>query len=86
MSHLEDKISSSDYKVGYSNLTKSERDVVYSLKNDDSKIIKGADKVSAVVVWDREDHLKEAKNQLESWRCGNQEMWKVLLRKSSKLS
>ena len=64
LSHLEEEISSLDYKVGYSNLTKGERDVVYSLKNDNSMIIKEADKGSAVVVWDREDYLKEAKNQL----------------------
>ena len=61
---MEEKISSLDYKVGYSNLTKDERDAVYSLKNDNSIIIKDADKGSAVVVWDREDYLKEAKNQL----------------------
>ena len=27
-------------------------------------MIKGADKGSAVVVWDREDYIKEAENQL----------------------
>ena len=61
---LEEEISSLDYKVGYSNLTKGERDAIYLLKNDNSVIIKEADKGSAVVVWDREDYLKEAKNQL----------------------
>ena len=28
-------------------------------------IIKGADKGAAVIVWDREDYIKEASNQLE---------------------
>ena len=37
---------------------------MYSLKNDNTIIIKGADKGSAVVVWDRENYLKEAHKQL----------------------
>ena len=45
-------------------MTKGERDAVYSLKNANSIIIREADEGSAVVVWDREDYLKEAKNQL----------------------
>ena len=35
------------------------------LRDDPTIIIKGADKVSAVVVWEREDYLKEASKQLE---------------------
>ena len=35
-----------------------------SLQNDKSVIIKRADKDSAVVVWDRQDYLKETKRQL----------------------
>ena len=83
LSRLEEEISSLDYKVGYSNLTKGERDAVYSLKNDNSIIIKEADKRSAVVVWDREDYLKGAKNELNDKNIYRnlQEMWKVLLRK-----
>ena len=37
---------------------------MYSLKSDNTIVIKGADKGSAVVVWDREDYLKEAHKQL----------------------
>ena len=37
---------------------------MYSLKFDNTIVIKGADKGSAVVVWDREDYLKEAHKQL----------------------
>ena len=37
---------------------------MYILKNDTTIVIKGADKGSAVVVWDREDYIKEAENQL----------------------
>ena len=38
---------------------------MYSLKDDKSIIIKGADKDAAVILWDREDYLKEASKQLE---------------------
>ena len=62
LSHLEEEISSLDYKVGYSNLTKGESDAVYSLRNDNSIMIIEADKGSAFVVWDRDDYLREAKN------------------------
>ena len=64
LSRLEEEISSLDYKVGYCNLRNGERDSIYSLKNDNSIIIKEADKGSAVVAWDRDDYLKESKNQL----------------------
>ena len=49
----------------YNNLTKDERDALYSLKSDSSIILKGIDKGSVVVVWDREDYLKEAFKQLD---------------------
>ena len=44
----------------FNNLTKEEQEALYSLKDDPSILIKGADKGSVVVVWDREDYLKEA--------------------------
>ena len=37
----------------------------YSLKDDKSIIIKGADKGVTVIVWDREDYIKDASKQLE---------------------
>ena len=49
----------------FSNLTKEEREALYSLKDHHSIIIKGADKGSVVVVWNREDYLKEAYRQLD---------------------
>ena len=49
----------------FNNLTKDERNAMYSLKDDKSIIIKGADKGSVVIVWDREDYIKEATKQLE---------------------
>ena len=41
----------------------SERKALYDLKNDISIVIKSADKGSAVVVWDREDYIKEPEKQ-----------------------
>ena len=49
----------------YNNLTREERDALYSLRDDSTIIIKVADKGSVGVVWDREDYLKEAYKQLE---------------------
>ena len=49
----------------YNNLTKEERDALYSLRDDSTIIIKSADKGSVVVVWDRENYLKEAYKQFE---------------------
>ena len=51
-------------KDKFNNLTKSERKTLYDLKNDKSIVIKSANKSSAVVVWDREDYIKEAEKQL----------------------
>ena len=48
----------------HNNLTKDESNALYSLKDDPSIIIKGADKGSVVVVWDREDSLSGAYKQL----------------------
>ena len=48
----------------YNNLTREEWRALYDLKNDKNIVIKIAFKGSAVVVWDREDYIKEAKKQL----------------------
>ena len=49
----------------FNNLTTEEREALYSLKDDPRIIIKGADKGSVVVIWNREDYLKEAYRQLD---------------------
>ena len=41
---------------------------MYSLRNDNTIITNGADKGSGVVVWDREDYLKEVHKQLSDER------------------
>ena len=66
LSRLEEEILSLDKKISYSNLTKGERNALYSLRDDTSIIIKEADKGSGVVVWDRDDYLAEAKKQLDA--------------------
>ena len=51
-------------KVTNYNLSKEEHLTLRSLQNDRSVVIKPADKGTAVVVWDRNDYLKEAERQL----------------------
>ena len=46
------------------NLTKEEWSAVKSLKEDKSIVIKPADKGSCVVVWDKQDYIREVENQL----------------------
>ena len=48
----------------FSNLSVEEQETLKSLQNDKEIIIKSADKGSGVVVWDKEDYLKEAASQL----------------------
>ena len=62
LSRLEEEILAIDTELSYSNLTREEWNALKSLRNDASIIIKGADKGSAVIVWDREDYLKEAES------------------------
>ena len=49
-----------------SNLSRGKNKALFDLKKDTSIVIKEADKGSAVVVWDREDYLKEADSQLSN--------------------
>ena len=64
MSSLEEKLMKTEIpKDKYNNLTSKERQALYNLKNDKNIVIKGADKGSAVVVWDRQDYIKEAEKQ-----------------------
>ena len=73
LSRLEEEIMAIDTKLSYSNLTKEERLALNSLRDDTSIIIKEADKGSGVVVWDREDYLKEAEKHL-----GDKEIYEEL--------
>ena len=64
LSCLEEKLRDIDIpKDKFNNLSKEERDAIYSLKNDNSIVIKAVDKGSEVVVCDKEDYLKEAHDQ-----------------------
>ena len=65
MISLEEKLMKIEIpKDKYNNLTSKEQEALYDLKNDKNIVIKSADKGSAVVVWDREDYIKEAEKQL----------------------
>ena len=58
---IEEKLlSCTEIKHSYYNLTREERQAMYNLKNDQSIVIKEADKGSAVVIWDKKDYLMEA--------------------------
>ena len=67
LSRLEEEILAlqKNFNSKYSNLTKEERNAIYSLRDDNTIIIKEADKVSGIVVWDWKDYLAEAKKQLD---------------------
>ena len=65
LSSLEEKLMSIEIlKDKYNNLTREEREALFDLKNDKNIAIKGADKGSTVVVWDRDDYIQEAEKQL----------------------
>ena len=65
LSSLEEKLMNIEIPQNkYNNLTREERSALYNLKNDKNIVIKSADKGSAVVVWDRDDYIKEAEKQL----------------------
>ena len=65
LSSLEEKLLDIDIpKDKFNNLSKGDRDALHSLENDDTIVKKGTDKGYGVVVWDREDYLKEAHKQL----------------------
>ena len=64
LSRLEEEILDINTRLKFHNISKEERQAISSLKNDTSIIIKEADKGSGIVIWDREDYLKEAESQL----------------------
>ena len=51
-------------KDKYNNINSNELQPLYDLKNGKNVVIKGANKGSAVVVWDREDYIKEAEKHI----------------------
>ena len=71
LSSLEERLLDTDIpKDKFNNLSKEERRDLYSLKNDNTKVIKGADKGSGVVVCESEAYLKEAHKQLSGKEGG----------------
>ena len=49
-------------------MTKEEWDALTGLADDRSAVIKKADKDSCVLVWCRDDYIKEAENQVKDTR------------------
>ena len=65
LSKIEDEIMKlSAVGKNLSNLTREEISALNGLKSDRTIVIKEADKGSGVVVWDREDYIREAEDQL----------------------
>ena len=66
LSSLEERLFDMDISSKkFNNLTKEECNALYNLRDDPTVVLKGADKGSAVVVWDRDNYLKEVSKQLE---------------------
>ena len=79
-----------DSKLGYSNLSKEEWKAMRTLADDRTIVIKKADKGSCVVVWDRNDYIKEAEKQLNDANvykdvCFNAKLLQELVGTSNKL-
>ena len=51
-------------KNKFSNLTNSERRALYDLKIDESIVIKSVVKGLVVVVWQRQDYIRETEKQV----------------------
>ena len=51
-------------KNKFSNLTNSERRALYDLKIDESIVIKSFVKSLVVVVWERQDYIRETEKQV----------------------
>ena len=58
LSSLEEKLMSIEIpKDKYNSLTREKQRAFFDLKNDKTIVIKGVDKGSAVVVWDKDDYI-----------------------------
>ena len=65
LSSLEEKLMNIEIPQNkYNNLPREERNELHNLKNDKNIVIKSADKGSAIVVWDRDDYIKEDEKQI----------------------
>ena len=75
LSEIEEEILKINEEAkNYPNLSKEERQALKKLIEDKNIIIKPADKGSAIVIWDKEDYLKECNEQLRNTnvyeKCG----------------
>ena len=76
LSELEEEIIKiNEARQNYPNLTKAECEALQDLMYDKNIVIKPADKGSAIVIWDKQDYLKECELQL-----GNKSVYKEVKR------
>ena len=61
-----DLLKAIEIPLGYSNLSKREWDAIRSLADDRNIVIRISDKGFCVVIWDRNDYVKEAQIQLSN--------------------
>ena len=61
-----DLLKAIEIPLGYSNLSKREWDAIRSLADDRNIVIRISDKGFCVVIWDRNDYVKEAEIQLSN--------------------
>ena len=65
LSEIEDKIMQIDEQgPNYTNSIEKEREAMKELMNDCNIIIKPADRGNEIVIWDKQDYLRECENQL----------------------
>ena len=65
LSEIEEKLMNiNEEGNNYPNLSKEERKSLQNLMEDDTIVIKPADKGSAIVIWDKDDYIKECDKQL----------------------
>ena len=82
LSQVENELfSNADVPIRYSNLSKEEWIAMRPLADDRSTAIEKADKESCIVVWDRNDYLREAEKQLK-----NQNVYRKVAFKDKTLS
>ena len=59
----EERLNIDEAGQNYPNLTKAEREALQDLMYDKNIVIKSADKGNAILIWDKQDYLKECEPQ-----------------------
>ena len=59
----EERLNIDEAGQNYPNLTKAEHEALQDLMYDKNIVIKSADKGNAILIWDKQDYLKECEPQ-----------------------